>query len=109
MLRAEIFTETAGQAAAGGGRQGRPGEHWYSRHTSRRSTKEAVKSKTKNTKTRPQIAAMVARAFGGMKLADSEDAVLELKEGWFNAAYDIRLADGQQVILKIAPPRDAEV
>ncbi|XXY48166.1 phosphotransferase [Sorangium sp. So ce269] len=68
-----------------------------------------MKSKTKNTKTRPQIAAMVARAFGGMKLADSEDAVLELKEGWFNAAYDIRLADGREVILKIAPPRDAEV
>ncbi|WP_437275137.1 aminoglycoside phosphotransferase family protein [Sorangium sp. So ce375] len=68
-----------------------------------------MESKTKNQKTRPQIAAMAARAFGGVALADGEDAVLELKDGWFNAAYDIRLADGRQVILKIAPPRDAEV
>ncbi|WP_437587436.1 hypothetical protein [Sorangium sp. So ce1000] len=68
-----------------------------------------MESKTKSTKTRPQIAAMAARAFGGMALADSEDAVCELKEGWFNAAYDVRLADGREVILKIAPPRDAEI
>src|SRR5262245_13800310 len=52
---------------------------------------------------------MAARAFGGMALADSEDAVLELKDGWFNAAYAIRLADGREVILKIAPPSEAEV
>ena len=68
-----------------------------------------MESKTKNTKTRPQIEAMAARAFGGMTLADSQDAVLELKDGWFNAAYNIRLADGREVILKIAPPKDAEV
>ncbi|KYF66725.1 aminoglycoside phosphotransferase [Sorangium cellulosum] len=68
-----------------------------------------MESKTKNTKTRPQIAAMTARAFGGTALADGEDAVLELKDGWFNAAYEIRLADGREVVLKIAPPRDAEV
>ncbi|WP_437521926.1 aminoglycoside phosphotransferase family protein [Sorangium sp. So ce726] len=68
-----------------------------------------MESKTKNTKTRPQIAAMAARAFGGMALADGEDAVVELRDGWFNAAYGVRLADGREVILKIAPPRDAEV
>ncbi|WP_437980167.1 phosphotransferase family protein [Sorangium sp. So ce117] len=68
-----------------------------------------MESKTKNTKTRPQIAAMAARAFGGMALADGEGAVVELKDGWFNAAYNIRLADGREVILKIAPPRGAEV
>ena len=68
-----------------------------------------MESKTKNTKTRPQIEAMAARAFGGMTLADSEAAVRELKEGWFNAAYTIQLADGREVILKIAPPKDAEV
>ncbi|KYG10469.1 aminoglycoside phosphotransferase [Sorangium cellulosum] len=68
-----------------------------------------MESRTKNTKTRPQIAAMAARAFGGAALASGEDAVRELKEGWFNAAYDVRLADGREVILKIAPPRDAEV
>ena len=68
-----------------------------------------MESKTKNTKTRQQIAGMAASAFGGMALADGDDAVVELKDGWFNAAYDIRLADGREVILKIAPPRGAEV
>ncbi len=66
-------------------------------------------SKTKNRKTRAQLEAMAARAFGGMTLAEGEDAVSELKEGWFNAAYNIRLADGREVILKIAPPPGAEV
>ena len=68
-----------------------------------------MESKTKNTKTRAQIEAMAARAFGGQTLADGEDAIHELKDGWFNAAYSIRLADGREVILKIAPPPDAEV
>ena len=68
-----------------------------------------MESKTKNTKTRQQIEAMAARAFADMTLADGEDAVRELKDGWFNAAYNIRLADGREVILKIAPPKDAEV
>jgi aminoglycoside phosphotransferase (APT) family kinase protein len=68
-----------------------------------------MESKTKNTKTRAQVEAMVARAFSGQALADNDDAVRELKDGWFNAAYNIRLADGREVILKIAPPPDAEV
>lgn len=68
-----------------------------------------MESKTKNTKTRPQIEAMAARAFGGKTLADGENALRELKEGWFNAAYNIQLTDGREVILKIAPPKDAEV
>lgn len=52
---------------------------------------------------------MVERAFSGAALADGEDALIELKEGWFNAAYSVRLSDGREVILKIAPTRDAEV
>jgi hypothetical protein len=68
-----------------------------------------MESKTKNRKTRLQLEAMAARAFGGMPLAGGEDAVTELKEGWFNASYNIRLADGREVILKIAPPQGAEV
>nr|WP_246580635.1 aminoglycoside phosphotransferase family protein [Deinococcus aestuarii] len=44
-----------------------------------------------------------------MTLADSDDAVQELKEGWFNAAFLVRLADGREVVLKIAPPPGAEV
>lgn len=68
-----------------------------------------MQSITKNTKTRAQIEVMAARAFGGTALASGDAAVCELKEGWFNAAYSIRLADGREVILKIAPPKDAEV
>src|SRR6478609_4450885 len=68
-----------------------------------------MESKTKNRKTREQVARMVERAFGGTTLAAGEDAVRELTEGWFNAAYDVRLADGREVILKIAPPPAAEV
>ena len=68
-----------------------------------------MESKTKNRKTREQVARMVERAFNGLTLAPGEDAVSELKEGWFNAAYNVRLADGREVILKIAPPKDAEI
>ena len=68
-----------------------------------------MESKTKNRKTRAQLEAMAARAFGGMALATGEEAVTELKEGWFNVAYQIRLADGREVILKIAPPQGAEI
>jgi aminoglycoside phosphotransferase (APT) family kinase protein len=52
---------------------------------------------------------MAARAFGAVGLAPGEEAVAELKDGWFNVVYDVRLADGRQVVLKIAPPVGAEV
>ena len=68
-----------------------------------------MESKTKNRKTREQIALMVERAFGGITLAAGEDAVRELQEGWFNAVYTVRLSDGREVILKIAPLKDADV
>ena len=68
-----------------------------------------MESKTKNRKTRQQIGAMAARAFDGMALAAGEDAIVEMKDGWFNASYQVRLADGREVILKIAPPAGSEV
>jgi aminoglycoside phosphotransferase (APT) family kinase protein len=68
-----------------------------------------VESKTKNRKAREQIESMVTRAFSGLGLATGEDAVLELKEGWFNVAYQLRLADGREVVLKIAPPPGIEI
>lgn len=67
-----------------------------------------MESKTKNKKTREQIESMAVRAFG-LGLTAGDDAITEMKEGWFNAAYSIRLADGREVVLKIAPPRDADV
>lgn len=68
-----------------------------------------MKSLTKNTQTHAQIAGLVGRAFPDTSIATDEHAVLELKEGWFNAAYQIRLRDGRQVVLKIAPPPGADV
>jgi aminoglycoside phosphotransferase (APT) family kinase protein len=68
-----------------------------------------MESQTKNKKTRAELQAMVQRAFPGLTLAAAEDAVTELKEGWFNVAYDLRLSDGRNVILKIAPPHSADV
>ncbi len=68
-----------------------------------------MESRTKNSKGREQIAALVAKAFGPVGLAAGEAAVRELKDGWFNAAYALVLADGREVILKIAPHADAEV
>lgn len=67
-----------------------------------------MESQTKNKKTREQIERMAKRAFD-QNLAAGEDAIIELKQGWFNVAYGVRLADGKEVILKIAPPKDAEV
>lgn len=68
-----------------------------------------MESKTKNKKSRAEIESMARRAFNGVGLASRDDAITELKQGWFNAAYDVRLADGRETILKIAPPLDAEV
>jgi aminoglycoside phosphotransferase (APT) family kinase protein len=68
-----------------------------------------MESKTKNKKTRKQIENMAARAFHGLGLADGEGAVLELKDGWFNASYAVRLADGRETVLKIAPLPGVEV
>ncbi|MVN86642.1 phosphotransferase [Deinococcus sp. HMF7620] len=68
-----------------------------------------MKSLTKNTQTHAQIERLVAHAFPETGIADDEQAVLELKEGWFNAAYQIRLRGGRQVVLKIAPPPGADV
>jgi aminoglycoside phosphotransferase (APT) family kinase protein len=70
---------------------------------------ETVDSKTKNPKSRAQVDALVRRAFAGLGLASHASAVRELKDGWFNAAYEVTLADDRQVILKIAPRPGAEV
>lgn len=68
-----------------------------------------MESRTKNRKTKNQIARMVERAFPDLTLAPTEDAIEELKEGFFNAAYRVCLSDGREVILKIAPPPTAEI
>jgi aminoglycoside phosphotransferase (APT) family kinase protein len=68
-----------------------------------------MESKTKNKKSREQLENMAKRAFNGVGLASGAEAVTEMKDGWFNAAYNLQLADGREVVLKIAPPQGAEV
>lgn len=67
-----------------------------------------MESKTKNKQARETIEAMVKRSFPGLSLAAGEDAVTEMKEGWFNVAYQVKLSDGRDTVLKIAPPAGAE-
>lgn len=48
---------------------------------------------------------MVAKAFQGVHAKN----ITELEEGYFNVAYFIDLSDGREVILKIAPPKNAMI
>ena len=68
-----------------------------------------MESITKNKKTREQIFELVKHSFGSSALSAHADAVSEMKDGWFNATYEIHLSDGSNIILKIAPPVDVEV
>ena len=67
-----------------------------------------MESLTKNRQTIAQIEAMMHYIMT-CSVAPSPDAIQELKEGWFNVAYDVQLTDGRSVILKIAPPPQADV
>jgi aminoglycoside phosphotransferase (APT) family kinase protein len=68
-----------------------------------------VQSITKNRQQAPALRAMVARAFGPDQVPEGEGWAEELGHGWFNVVYAIRLRDGRQVALKIAPPAGVEV
>ena len=68
-----------------------------------------MQSLTKNLKTRAEIETLARHAFDGIGLAAGDAGLRELTDGWFNAVYDLTLADGRAVILKIAPPPGASV
>jgi hypothetical protein len=63
------------------------------------------KLKKAKLKTREQIEMMALRAFKGLGLAAGEEALIELKQGWCNAAYNVRLTDGRVVLLKNRPAK----
>jgi aminoglycoside phosphotransferase (APT) family kinase protein len=73
------------------------------------SSNKAMQSRTKSHQSREKIGEMVKRAFPKTALAEGDDAVIEFTEGWFNAVYKVGLADGREVVLKIAPPPSAEI
>ena len=56
---------------------------------------------TKNRLSKENIIAICEKAFGRTRILAE---IRELSEGFCNAAYDIRFADGGSAILKVAPP-----
>jgi aminoglycoside phosphotransferase (APT) family kinase protein len=57
-------------------------------------------SLTKRSVDEPTLAALIHAAFGaGTGIAESR----EINEGFFNAAFRIRLTDGREVVLKVSP------
>lgn len=52
---------------------------------------------------------MVERAYGPDRTPEGEGWIGELGHGWFNVAYRVRLRDGHEVVLKIAPPAGVQV
>lgn len=68
-----------------------------------------MESITKNRQPAAVLREMVARGYGAGQVPDGEDWVSELGHGWFNVAYRIRLRDGSEVVLKIAPPASVEI
>jgi fructosamine-3-kinase len=77
-----------------------------SRRTTTREREEewVPESLTKRRIDEGTLRVLVAEAFG-------PDAVMagfqELREGYFNAAFRIQLADGRDVVLKVSPPSNA--
>ncbi|SDK90075.1 Predicted kinase, aminoglycoside phosphotransferase (APT) family [Glycomyces sambucus] len=63
-----------------------------------------MESITKNRQTPDALRAMIARAYGPDLVPAGEDFAAELGHGWFNVAYRIRLRDGRDTVLKVAPP-----
>jgi aminoglycoside phosphotransferase (APT) family kinase protein len=68
-----------------------------------------MESITKNRQPVEVLRAMVARAYGPSLVPAGDGWVCELGNGWFNVAYRMRLRDGRDVVLKIAPPPTVEV
>lgn len=58
-----------------------------------------IKSSTKNRKSNEEIVQMIKKGLGNIQVIKIE----ELIEGFFNIAYLIKLENGRNVILKIAP------
>ncbi|WP_405910914.1 aminoglycoside phosphotransferase family protein [Streptomyces sp. NBC_00828] len=68
-----------------------------------------MESITKNRQSPEVLRAMAERAYGPDRSPEGEGWVSELGHGWFNVAYRVRLRDGYEAVLKIAPPSGVEV
>ncbi|MET8829233.1 aminoglycoside phosphotransferase family protein [Streptomyces sp. NPDC004610] len=68
-----------------------------------------MESITKNRQTPGTLRAIAARAYGADRIPEGDGWIQELEHGWFNVAYRLRLRDGYEAVLKIAPPPGVEV
>ncbi len=68
-----------------------------------------MESITKYRQSPQTLRRMIERAYGPELVPSGDDLATELGHGWFNVAYRLRLADGRQVVMKIAPPPGIEV
>jgi aminoglycoside phosphotransferase (APT) family kinase protein len=68
-----------------------------------------MESITKNRQSLPALRAMIERAYGVSRVPSGDGWATELGHGWFNVAYRIRLRDGAQAVLKVAPPAGVAV
>ncbi len=62
-------------------------------------------SLTKNKMNEEELQQIIAHAFSEREV----QSVTELTEGFFNVAYEVTFADGEAMILKIAPPPASEI
>jgi aminoglycoside phosphotransferase (APT) family kinase protein len=68
-----------------------------------------MESATKNRQPMETLRAMAVKAYGPGAVPAGDGWVSELSHGWFNVVYQMSLADGHAVVLKIAPPPTVEV
>ena len=68
-----------------------------------------MESITKYRQSPQTLQRMIERAYGSELVPTGDDFATELGHGWFNVAYLLRLADGRDVVMKIAPPPGIEV
>ncbi|MFG3137214.1 phosphotransferase family protein [Streptomyces sp. NPDC048211] len=68
-----------------------------------------TESITKNRQSPQVLRKMIERAYGSDQIPEGDAFAVEITHGWFNVAYRVRLRDGQQTVLKIAPPAGVRV
>jgi aminoglycoside phosphotransferase (APT) family kinase protein len=68
-----------------------------------------MESITKFRQSPETLRRMIERAYGPGLVPTDDSFASELGHGWCNVAYLLRLADGREVVMKIAPARGVEV